>query len=237
MFRVLDEPSDADIECLLSFSREYEVQVLLQPGGLDSVGPATSSAEVKALHYDLPEFDVRIRFEPTDFVQINAAVNRIMVSRAIEFLEVNSSSRVLDLYCGIGNFSLPLARRAAAVLGLEGESRQVDRASGNAVLNKLDNCKFRVSDLAELSGREDWLCEEWDRVLLDPARSGAAAVVEHIGRISPQRIVYLSCHPATLARDAGELVNRHGYRAEAAGIIDMFPHTSACGVDCGIQKR
>lgn len=225
VFRVLDPPNDLDIKHMLEFADTHRLRIMLQPGGPETIAPPGPGAGHTPLYYDLPDFDIRIFFEPTDFIQINASVNRLMVSRAIELLEVNSAARVLDLYCGIGNFSLPLARRAGYVLGLEGEQSQVRRAVENAELNRITNCDFQVADLSELAGDEAWLEERWDRLLLDPARSGAAKVIEHIGTLDPRRIVYVSCHPGTLARDAGELVNRHGYRLEAAGIIDMFPHT------------
>jgi 23S rRNA (uracil1939-C5)-methyltransferase len=149
-----------------------------------------------------------------------------MVAFAIEQLQVGPTDRVLDLYCGIGNFSLPLARRAGTVLGVEGEQSLVARASENARSNGLDNVKFRVADLSKIDGTESWVKAGWDRLLLDPARSGAAEVIERMPLINPERIVYVSCHPGTLARDAGVLIHEHGYRLESAGIIDMFPHTA-----------
>jgi 23S rRNA (uracil1939-C5)-methyltransferase len=178
------------------------------------------------LYYTLPEFDVRIEFEPVDFVQVNTAINRAMVGKALHLLEPGAEDRVLDLFCGIGNFSLPLARHCGAVLGIEGEATLVARATQNAVANGIENAEFRQADLAAVDGTESWLRDACDRLLLDPARSGAAEVVNCIGRIDPERIVYVSCHPGTLARDAGVLVNEAGYTLEAAGIIDMFPHTA-----------
>ena len=133
---------------------------------------------------------------------------------------------MLDLFCGIGNFSLPLARRAGTVLGVEGEATLVKAAAANAALNSIENVKFRQADLSKIDGSESWLCDGWDLLLLDPARSGAQEIVEHIDAIAPRRIVYVSCHPGTLARDAGVLVHKAGFRCEAAGIIDMFPHTA-----------
>ena len=223
VFRVLDPPTSDDLARFAAFGAEHDVQMFLQPGGLDSVHPI--GEPYPALSYELPDFDVRIVFSGTDFVQVNGRINRMMVARAIDLLDPEPDDRVLDLYCGIGNFSLPLARRSAAVLGIEGERRQVERAAANAALNGIDNCRFVTADLAALAGQEDWLRESWQRLLLDPARSGAEAVVRHIPAIAPERIVYVSCHPGTLARDAEQLVHAHGYRLRAAGIIDMFPHT------------
>jgi 23S rRNA (uracil1939-C5)-methyltransferase len=226
VFRVLDAPTADDEDALRSFGREHGVRVYLQPGGLDTVGMLHPDSDVGPLYYDLPEFDVRIAFEAVGFVQVNADINRRMVHKAVELLDPAAADRVLDLYCGIGNFSLPLARCAAEVLGVEGEERLVQAAAANALLNGLDNARFRKADLSAIDGREGWLRESWDLVLLDPARSGAEEIVQHIDTISPRRIVYVSCHPGTLARDAGVLVNEKGYRCDSAGIIDMFPHTA-----------
>ena len=226
VFRVLDLPDENDKSILAAFARAHSVQVMLQPGGLDSIAHLDPADPPQALAYRLDEFDVDIGFEGTDFVQVNGPVNKRMVKQSIDLLQVGPEQRVLDLYCGIGNFSLPLARRAAHVLGVEGEQRQVARARDNAARNGIGNCEFRVADLSKIDGTESWLRDGWDRLLLDPARSGAMEIVQQIESIGAQRIVYVSCHPGTLARDAGELVNTHGYQLEAAGIIDMFPHTA-----------
>lgn len=226
VFRVLDPPSDADKALLSEFGARHDVRMYLQPGGLDSVSLLYPEGDVEALTYSLPEFDIRIEFDAIGFVQVNAEINQLMVSRAIELLDPQPDDRVLDLYCGIGNFSLPLARRSGTVLGLEGEALLVSAAVENAKLNDVHNATFRQADLNAIGGTEGWLREGWDRILLDPARSGAAEIVKHIDIIGAARIVYVSCHPGTLARDAGMLVNEHGYTCEAAGIIDMFPHTA-----------
>jgi len=226
VFRVLDAPSHDDRALLSEFGKTNNVRIYLQPGGLDSTTLLYPETPQDALYYELPEFAVRIAFDALGFVQVNSEINQLMVSRAVELLDPGPDDRVLDLYCGIGNFSLPLGRRAATVLGVEGEAMLVRAATDNAALNDMTNVSFRQADLAGIDGSESWLREGWDRVLLDPARSGAAEVVSCIAGIGPQRIVYVSCHPATLARDAGTLVNEKGYRCEAAGIIDMFPHTA-----------
>jgi 23S rRNA (uracil1939-C5)-methyltransferase len=226
VFRVLDPPTAGDLDEFGAFGREHGLRIYLQPGGLDSLQLLYPESEQPPLYYELPEFDVRIEFEPIDFVQVNAGINRAMVGKALELLEPEAGDRVLDLFCGIGNFSLPLARQCSEVLGVEGEATLVRRATDNATANGLGNAAFRIADLAAIDGSESWLREPWDRLLLDPARSGAAEVVARIGRIDPMRIVYVSCHPGTLARDAGVLVNEAGYTLDAAGIIDMFPHTA-----------
>ena len=226
VFRVLDEPSAADRERLVRFGQDHGVRVSLQPGGPDSVVPLVPERPPEPLWYRLPEFELRLEFAATDFVQVNASVNRLMVRQAVELLDVAPGQRVLDLFCGIGNFSLPLARRAGSVFGVEGASAQVARAAANAAANGIGGAEFVTADLSAVDGREPWLKRQWDRVLLDPPRSGAAAVVERQAALGPRRLVCVSCHPATLARDAAILVGRGGYRLEAAGIVDMFPHTA-----------
>ena len=226
VFRVLDEPNEADKEHLIAFGAANDCRIYLQPGGLDSLQLIEPEGVGAPLYYTLPEFDVRIDFEPIDFVQVNSEINRRMVHFAIEQLNPGPEDRVLDLFCGIGNFSLPLARKSGTVLGIEGEKSLVARAAENAQKNGLDNVEFRVADLSKIDGSESWVKAGWDRLLLDPARSGAAEVVERMKILNPERIVYVSCHPGTLARDAGILVHEQGYRLETAGIIDMFPHTA-----------
>lgn len=226
VFRVLDPPNDSDKDLLIEFGASHDLRIYLQPGGLDSLQLIEPNGAVNALCYTLPEFDIRIEFQPIDFVQVNSEINRRMVRFAVDQLDVSPGDRVLDLYCGIGNFSLPIARQAGSVLGIEGESTLVARAAENAQLNNLQNAEFRVADLSKIDGSEAWIKAGWDRLLLDPARSGAAEVVARMPLIDPQRIVYVSCHPGTLARDAGILVHEHAYKLETAGIIDMFPHTA-----------
>lgn len=225
VFRVLDPPSASDLESLRGFGADHDCRIYLQPKGLDSVECIHPGPDVEPLWYTLPEFDVRIDFDPVGFVQVNADVNRAMVALAIEQLAPEPDDRVLDLFCGLGNFSLPLARRAGTVLGVEGERMLVKAGETNARANGLGNVSFRQADLSALTGKESWLAEGWDKVLLDPARSGAAEVVAEIRRTRARRLVYVSCHPGTLARDAGQLVAA-GYGLAAAGIIDMFPHTA-----------
>ncbi len=226
VFRVLDPPSPGDLERFRQFGRDHNLQIHLQPGGLDTVHCIEPAEPPDALVYAQPAFDVTIAFEPVDFVQVNGEINQRMVETAIGLLAPETHHRVLDLYCGIGNFSLPLARNAADVLGIEGEPTLVDRASANAEQNGISNASFRCADLSVIDGSEDWIRTHWDRVLLDPARSGAAEAVRHMAKMAPARVVYVSCHPGTLARDTHTLVHEQGYTLSAAGIIDMFPHTA-----------
>ena len=226
VFRVLDPPTDSDEAAFRQFGKDHDLRIYLQSGGLDTVALLYPETVDEPLYYTLPEFDIRVDFEPIDFVQVNSEINRRMVHFAVEQLAVGPEDRVIDLFCGIGNFSLPLARKAGGVLGVEGLDSLTRRATANAERNGLENVSFRVADLARIDGTEGWVREGCDRMLLDPARSGAAEVVTRMNLFGPQRIVYVSCHPGTLARDAGTLVHEQGYRLEAAGIIDMFPHTA-----------
>ncbi|MGI9258083.1 MAG: 23S rRNA (uracil(1939)-C(5))-methyltransferase RlmD, partial [Gammaproteobacteria bacterium] len=184
---------------------------------------ALTTKSVGRLSYRLPAFGVSLTFGPTDFVQVNSVINEQLVAKVAELLDVTATDRVLDLYCGLGNFSLPLARHAATVLGVEGDAGLVARAAQNARDNDLGNARFVAADLSE----PEWsfLREEWDLVVLDPSRSGALVPVSQMRRMRPRKIVYVSCHPATLARDAKELVESQDYRLTTAGIADMFPHT------------
>ncbi|MEQ8798821.1 MAG: 23S rRNA (uracil(1939)-C(5))-methyltransferase RlmD [Salinisphaeraceae bacterium] len=224
VMRVLATPSAADREQLAAFAKANDFVIYLQTGGLDTVAPLQPPAP--ALTYDLPEFDVRVAFEPTDFVQIHAEVNRGMVSQAVQLLEAGPSDTVLELFAGLGNFSLPLARRAGQVIAVEGEAGLVARARANAAVNGLTNVEAHVADLFEPADGAAWLHPPADRLLLDPPRSGAREILPAAVASRPGRIVYCSCHPATLARDAATLVNDFGYRLEAAGAVDMFPHTA-----------
>jgi 23S rRNA (uracil1939-C5)-methyltransferase len=226
VFRVLDEPNEKDRQALAAFGESRKLRIYLQPAGLGSVRLMYPEGDCSALRYRLDEFGVDIEFEPFDFVQVNGAINDRMVGLALEYLDVQGSDDVLDLFCGLGNFSLPIATRARSVLGIEGEESLVGRARRNASLNGLANTDFQVADLSKVDGQETWMRRHWNRVLLDPARAGAIEVVRHMGTLGPQKVVYVSCHPGTLARDAAELVNNQGYRLMAAGILDMFPHTA-----------
>lgn len=223
VFRNLDQPTAEDCDRLKAFGQQHDLQIYLQPGGPDLLVPLWP--EQPELDYQLPDHDVRLRFLPTDFTQVNAGINRLMVDRALELLAPAKAHRVLDLFCGLGNFTLPLARRAARVVGVEGDAGLIERARGNAAINRIDNAEFHAADLTGALDNAAWLQAPYDRLLIDPPRTGALEVLHHIPRIAASRIVYVSCNPATLARDAGELVHRYGYRLSGAGVMDMFPHT------------
>jgi 23S rRNA (uracil1939-C5)-methyltransferase len=221
--RVLEPLTEADQELLRRFGREHSVQMFLQPGGYDTVAPMD---QVVPLEYRLPSFDLTLQFLPTDFVQVNGPLNLQMIDRAVELLALQPDDRVLDLFCGLGNFSLPLARRAGQVVGVEGEATLVARARDNASRNGLGNAQFFTANLADESIASALWAGKFDKVLLDPPRAGAKEVLPVVAKSGADTVLYISCHPGSLARDAGILVHEHGYKLQAAGVMDMFPHTS-----------
>ena len=230
--RVLAPPSETDLTALRDFGKQHGFMIYLQPGGPDSVRTladfgSTGPQEARdVLHYRLPAFDLKLNFQPWHFIQINATINRQLVERVSELLAIGPGDRVLDLFCGLGNFTLALARRARDVVGVEGDANLVEWAKRNATLNRVENAQFHAADLAGTLEDQLWLQGGYDRILLDPPRSGALELMPKVATLAAQRVVYVSCHPATLARDVGELVHRFGYRLESAGVVDMFPHTA-----------
>ena len=224
VFRHLAPLPPADLHALAAFAEASGTWVYLQPAGPDSVAPFRP-APAPMLEYRLPAHDVVIGFRPTDFVQVNAEVNRGIVDLVVDYLAPRPGERVVDLFCGLGNFTLPLARRGAAVLGVEGAGPLLERARANAERNRLETARFEAADLGCPGAVRDALAWRPDKLLLDPPRSGAHVALGCLGPHYPTRIAYVSCNPATFARDAADLVGRHGYRLAAAGIADMFPHT------------
>jgi 23S rRNA (uracil1939-C5)-methyltransferase len=225
VIRILSPLTVQDRELIERFAAEHRVQVYLQPGGYETVAPL--HADAIPLEYRLPAFDVTLQFEPTDFVQVNADLNLRMIDRAAELLQPQSGDRILDLFCGLGNFSLPLARSGASVVGVEGDEGLVVRARANAERNGLPNAQFFGANLADPAFLDaPWANAPYDKVLLDPPRAGAKEVLPVVAKSGASQVLYVSCHPGTLARDAGILVNEHGYVLEAAGVMDMFPHTA-----------
>ena len=179
------------------------------------------------LYYRLPEYDVTLHFRPTDFIQVNNALNQRLVHQALTLLDLKPADRVLDLFCGLGNFTLPLARHAQQVLGIEADVQLIAGAQRNAERNGLGNAEFRQADLYNDAIREaPWNDFGFNKLLLDPPRNGAVEVIKRLPHAGVERIVYVSCYPATLARDAEYLVRVLGFRLAAAGVMDMFPHTS-----------
>ena len=225
-FRILEPLTPQDEERLRGFGDRYGVQIHLQPGGPDSVR-LFHPPDAPPLSYRLPDFDLEFPFRPTDFTQVNLQVNRVLVRRAVLLLDPRQGETIGDAFCGLGNFSLALARCGARVLGLEGNRELVRRAAENAVHNGLaDRCDFRQADLFAMTAAEWRALGHLDKLLVDPPRDGAIELVKALGAQGPDRIVYVSCNPSTLARDAAVLVHSGGYRLSAAGVVNMFPHTS-----------
>ncbi|WP_318456564.1 23S rRNA (uracil(1939)-C(5))-methyltransferase RlmD [Photobacterium leiognathi] len=217
LIRHLQPFTDKDLAAIKAFATEHQLMLFLAP----------SSDELEQVAGEQPYYDiedVRLTFSPKDFIQVNRAVNQKMVEQAINWLDVQPQDRVLDLFCGLGNFSLPLARRAKAVVGVEGVDEMVARATANAVANRLDNATFYQANLDEDVTKLVWAQEQFDKILLDPARAGAAGVMQHIVNLAPSKVVYVSCNPATLARDS-QILLQQGYKLARLGMMDMFPHT------------
>ena len=224
VFRHLAPLTERDRNAVVAFAQEHGFAIFLQPGGLDSVHALWP--DNPRLAFQLPEWDVELQFRPLDFIQVNAGLNQKMIASALTLLNAQPDERVLDLFCGLGNFTLPLARGVREVVGVEGDAGLVRRARENAAHNSLGNAEFHAADLAQDLSGHTWMRAGFDRLLLDPPRSGADVVLKQLPLKGLKRIVYVSCHPASLARDAGYLVNERGWKLRAAGVMDMFPHTA-----------
>lgn len=224
MLQALAAPSDADRRALAAFETHHAVRIYLQSGRNGPVAPLLG--EPALLHYRFTESSVDIRFEPADFIQVNGEINRRLVVLALEELDAHPGEDALDLFCGLGNFTLPLARVVGKVVGIESETDLVGRARRNAESNGLRNVEFAQADLFAETQHGDWSRRKYARILLDPPRAGAREIIARFPGFKARRIVYVSCHPATLARDAKILVAEQGWRLTKAGVLDMFPHTS-----------
>ncbi len=223
IIRHLDPMAETDQERLRDFARNTGIAIFLQPAGIHSI-KLLEPQEVE-LSYALPAHAVSIRFLPADFVQVNAEMNRLMVDRALSLLQLDLNDRVLDLFCGLGNFTLPMARYALQVTGIEGDAGLVDRAQSNAEANAIDNARFYCADLKQDPVEAEWLKQDYDKALVDPPRSGAGELLPHISATGARRLVYVSCSPESLARDAATLQDDFGFTLKGAGVVDMFPHT------------
>lgn len=232
IFRIMANLNQIDEERIKAFSEQYEVQIWTQTKGPDTIAPFRPTKEKiqtqeLGLQYRLPEFALRYPFKPNEFTQVNPKINQVMVRRAMQLLDPEPAEYVIDFFCGIGNFTLPIARRGANVLGIEGLKNLVERAYESATLNSISNATFNVADLFKMNEETLTSLGQAAKWLIDPPRDGAFELVKAINHTNrPKRIVYVSCNPATLARDAGVLVNEKGYALKAAGVINMFPHTA-----------
>lgn len=225
IFRNLQPLSASDQNLLIEFGQQHQVSIYLQPGNPKTTYRIWPTAGEERLVYRFPAHDIELKFHPLDFVQVNAEINRKMVDRVIDLFELKPEDNILDLFCGLGNFTMPLARYCHSVVGIEGDSEMVIRAQENAQHNQLNNTAFFKHDLTQPFSELAWAKKTYHKILLDPPRSGAAEILADIARLKPQRLVYISCNPATLARDTHELVHQHGFKLLSAGVMDMFPQT------------
>lgn len=224
VLRVMNPPSADDLAKLAAFAAEHDFDLYLQPGGLDSIAPMPGR-EARPLSYSPDGSAARLAFRPSDFIQVNGPVSQRMVVQALDWLGVAAGDRVLELFAGLGNFTVPLAARGAQVTAVEGEAGLVARGAENLRANGYQG-RFLTADLFKPDPKAEWLKGPYDLALVDPPRSGAKEVLPFLAKTQARRIVYVSCHTGTLARDAGELVHTHGYRMSRVGVLDMFPHTA-----------
>jgi len=218
--------TEADLAALCQFGSNNHFHIYLQPSSADSVHKIWPKDQHELLSYFLPDYQLEMQFHPLDFTQVNSEINREMIAQAIKLLDPQPTDTILDLFCGLGNFTLPIARFAKHVVGVEGSTQMVARATANAQHNNIHHAEFYAANLMEPSETAPWLKNRYDKILLDPPRTGAKEIIPLIANKFTQRIVYVSCNPATLARDAGELVYNHHYKLKKVGVINMFPHTS-----------
>jgi len=226
VFRILDPLNGSDESLLREFADRHSVQIYLQPKGPDTV-QLFYPPDGASLTYTLPEFNLELNFSPTEFTQVNHAINRVLLRRAMALLDPSAGERIADMFCGLGNFTLPIARSGADVVGIEGSDALVQRAAENAAANGLsERTSFGVANLFEATEESLAALGRFDKMLIDPPREGAAELVKALGMDAPKRIVYVSCSPSTLARDAAILTAEKGYHFRGAGVVNMFPNTS-----------
>lgn len=224
VFRHLKPLSKDDSEKLIDFAKANDIWIQLQPGGPDSI--INLYPEQQVLYFTpLANDDIKIRFDPVDFTQVNAEINQQMVEQALHFLDLGKTDKVLDLFCGLGNFTLPIARRCSKVTGIEGDVSMVSRAKQNALAHAIDNSDYFVADLSHPDPEVGWMRQQYDKILLDPPRLGAAEIAQSIDRFGAKTIIYISCQPASLVRDS-KFICDNGYRLRYLGIMDMFPQTA-----------
>jgi 23S rRNA (uracil1939-C5)-methyltransferase len=222
--RVLEPPTAADQEQMLAFGKAHNLTLCLQSKGPDTIMPLDGEQEVIPT-YALPDHNIEFQFRPAMFTQVNYEINRLMVNRVLDTLKLTKADTVLDLFCGLGNFTLPIAKYAGLVVGVEGDLPLVKHARENALHNGIENAEFYAVDLSKDISDQPWVNRHYNKIMLDPSRAGASEVLHYFKQWQPEQIVYVSCNPSTLARDAGILVNDMGYKLVKAGVMDMFPQT------------
>jgi 23S rRNA (uracil1939-C5)-methyltransferase len=222
--RVLEPPTIADQEHMRAFAKEHAITLCLQAKGPDSIVPLAGEPEVIPT-YALPDQNIEFKFRPAMFTQVNYEINRQMINRVLETFNLNKNDTVLDLFCGLGNFTLPMAKFAGRVVGIEGDQPLINHAKENARHNSITNVEFYAADLSKDISDQPWARQKYNKIMLDPSRAGASEVLHYFKKWNPEQIIYVSCNPSTLARDAGILVNELGYKLIKAGVMDMFPQT------------
>jgi 23S rRNA (uracil1939-C5)-methyltransferase len=225
IFRHMEVLPQGDRDKLVEFGKARQWHIYAQPKGPTTIHRLWPTTGLERLTYQLPEYNLKMQFHPIDFTQINTVINQQIVAQALQLLQLEATDTALDLFCGIGNFTLPLARFCREVVGVEGSATSIARARENATLNDISNVDFHVADLSKDTSHFPWIHHRYDKVLLDPPRTGALDVLPGVLKWQPTRIVYVSCNPATLARDAAKL-QELGYTCHSAGVMDMFPQTS-----------
>jgi 23S rRNA (uracil1939-C5)-methyltransferase len=225
IFRHMEALPQGDRDKLVEFGKARQWHIYAQPKGPTTIHRLWPTTGLERLTYQLPEYNLKMQFHPIDFTQINTVINQQIVAQALQLLQLEATDTALDLFCGIGNFTLPLARFCREVVGVEGSATSIARARENATLNDISNVDFHVADLSKDTSHFPWIHHRYDKVLLDPPRTGALDVLPGVLKWQPTRIVYVSCNPATLARDAAKL-QELGYTCHSAGVMDMFPQTS-----------
>lgn len=224
--RHMSELTEQDETLLKAFAEEHQFTIYLQPKGVDSVHILGDKNNCPDLYYTIPDYQVTIHFHPCDFTQVNQAINLKMINKALELLSLEKTDKVLDLFCGLGNFTLPIAKHCEKVIGVEGSHSMTKKAAMNAARNNILNTEFYGFDLTQSICAEPWANQQYDKLLIDPPRTGAEEMMRIIERFGAKKIVYVSCNPATLARDTQILTQEKGYQLSAAGVLDMFPHTN-----------
>lgn len=226
VIRHLQPLSEHDQELIIQFAQHHQFQIFLQPNAPLSITKLYPNDNNVFLSYTLPDEQLTFQFYPLDFTQVNLELNRLMVKQAIQLMNLTTDDTVLDLFCGIGNFTLPIAKHVKSVVGVEGSDVMVKRAYMNVQQNALTNVEFYAADLTQIQLQAPWFKKSYNKILLDPPRTGAKEILPLIKQLKAQLICYISCNPATLARDAGELVHEHGYNLQSVGVMNMFPHTA-----------
>jgi len=225
VFRHMTELPTEDQAKLIAFAMTHQLSIYLQPNPPGKISKLWPKETSELLFYLLPAYELKMEFHPMDFIQINGEINQRLIQQAITLLDPQPSETVLDLFCGLGNFTLPLSRFSKKVVGVEGNQEMIERARENALNNQIKHVTFYVENLAKPDPTSPWLQQKYDKILLDPARTGAKEIIPNLIKLGAKRIVYVSCNPATLARDAGEFI-KNGYQLNKVGVINMFPHTS-----------